>query len=228
MHGESWAISRRVRIRRCTSPPSTPAWARKLRRWIGSSAVSPCTRLPCSGCAPISASRACARSHVCRGSWTGCPNERRALLPAQFLKNLAELLVLKRNHGEVWPLVLPLPPLAAAAAFVGSRELVAVQLRANEFRRAVGERVGLKQAQGIPIAFEQLADEVDEPRVAREIAHRGEPHQPVEPQMVGRDLRRIAPGSAGLAAESVLLPLAGGIGDLVACRSEERRGGEEG
>src|SRR5690625_792509 len=69
------------------------------------------------------------------------------------------------------------------------------------------ERVVAQQPQRRGVGLEQPVEERQEPGELRRRAEPEEPHAPVEPQVVGRELARPPPRRAGFAAEHVLLPV---------------------
>src|SRR5207253_10980856 len=87
--------------------------------------------------------------------------------------------------------------------FVDRREAVAKQVRAYGSRRVVGKWVEPQQLQGRAVSLEEPDHERDEPLVAEWGLHRGKPHEPVEPEVIRRELPRHAPRVAGLAVEAV-------------------------
>src|SRR5438132_919578 len=70
-------------------------------------------------------------------------------------------------------------------------------------RRMVGRWVEPQQLQGRAVSLEEPDHERDEPLVAERGLHRGKPHEPVEPEVIRRELPRHAPRVAGLALELV-------------------------
>src|SRR5438132_14418154 len=82
------------------------------------------------------------------------------------------------------------PPVAGFTPLAGDRETVPVQTSANERWRGMRKRIGSKQLQRSLVVLEQLDQQRDEPGMIQWRRHRGEPPQPIEPQMVESHLVR--------------------------------------
>src|SRR4029453_3375821 len=91
--------------------------------------------------------------------------------------------------------------------FVRSRELITKVLRAQVARSTIRERIGPQQAEGVGITLQQASEKVEKPMALRRGCHRLEPHQPVEPQVIRRHLRRPSPEISWFPVEFVLAPL---------------------
>src|SRR5919201_3239905 len=91
------------------------------------------------------------------------------------------------------------PPDTVAASLRPRREAIQIEVRPHRRRRLAGERIVPEKPQRRPVALEELDQKHDQPWVVERRLHRREPHQPVETQVVGRELARHRPGVAGLA-----------------------------
>ena len=90
------------------------------------------------------------------------------------------------------------------------REAVAVRDDPHPPRPLAAERIAVQHPQRRGIRFEEAHEERGEPVLERP-PERQEPHQPVEPQVIRRELPRDAADVARLALERVLAPR-GGVG----------------
>src|SRR5262245_18418254 len=97
-------------------------------------------------------------------------------------------------------------PPGAAGVLAGSREAVAIEAHADLLRRRVREGVGREQADRARLALEQLGDQVDEPWVLGRVLERGEPDQPVDAVVIGRNHAGTSVHVARLALELVFPP----------------------
>src|SRR5579884_1393520 len=117
-----------------------------------------------------------------------------------------QLLALEAQRRRVRTQQLPPPPRTRGAALGARRERVAVVEGADAPRAPVAERGAGEQPQRRRVGFEEPAHERQQPSAGVRVREGGEPHEPVEAQVVRRDLRRPPPRVAGLALELVLVP----------------------
>src|SRR6266511_5549269 len=89
------------------------------------------------------------------------------------------------------------------------RESIFVIHRPNVSRRMIWERRRLQETESRRIALEQLDQQRAKPWMLGWRRHRSEPHQPVESEMIGGDLRRQPGLVSWLALELVRLPVSG-------------------
>src|SRR4030088_3220302 len=142
----------------------------------------------------------------CRRAWLP-PKRRETARRSGYLIRRAQV-----DRRDVLPDRGPFPPGARLPKLPPAGEPVTVELGPDEGRRRAGEGVTAQQGQDVLVAGQQLVQERHEPRVGVAGRQGGEPHLPVQPQMVGRDLRRPPPRITRLALELVLLPR-GALGD---------------
>src|SRR5205823_25129 len=112
----------------------------------------------------------------------------------------------ERNGRYVFAHQLSIPPPSRLPALGRGREPVSIIARAKIAWRVIRKWIRLQQRQGRRVATQQLLQQRDEPFVLRLRAERIEPHQPIEPKMVGRDPRRPSCRIAWLSLEFVLPP----------------------
>src|SRR4051812_46187066 len=101
---------------------------------------------------------------------------------------------------------LAVPPPAAGAALVGRREPVQIELCADPPRRPIRKWIGLEETENAAVSLEQLQQQLREPRIVLRRRHRGEPHQPVDAEVIGCDLPRTPRRIPRLAPELILAP----------------------
>src|SRR5215470_17640715 len=120
------------------------------------------------------------------------------------------LLELRGPRQAQWRQVLPhqcsLPPRPALPAFPPRSESIEVEPRPHEPGWLVREWVAPQQLDRSRVVLEQLDDERNEPWVVERRGHGCEPHQPVESQVVRRDLGWAPPGITWLGLEHILTP----------------------
>src|SRR6266498_3337476 len=112
----------------------------------------------------------------------------------------------ERNGRYVFAHQLSIPPPSRLPALGRGREPVSIIARAKIVWRVIRKWIRLQQRGRRGVATQQLLEERDEPFVLRLRGERLEPHQPVEPKMVGRDLRRPSCRITWLSPELVLPP----------------------
>src|SRR5579884_4206150 len=117
-----------------------------------------------------------------------------------------QLLALEAQRRRVRTQQLPPPPRTRGAVLGARRERVAVVEGEDAPRAPVAERGAGEQPQRRRVGFEEPAHERQQPSAGVRVREGGEPHEPVEAQVVRRDLRRPPPRVAGLALELVLVP----------------------
>ena len=139
-----------------------------------------------------------------------------------FLRSLSKFVErFDRHRGHVRAEELSAPPRATPAFLFRRGVAIAIEEGADEGGRRVGEGVGSHQAEEGAVVGEQALDEVEEPAAVTGYADSArrddnrewqKPDKPVEPEVIGRDLRRHASWISGLGSEGVFAPL-GGRGD---------------
>src|SRR4051812_11059804 len=138
----------------------------------------------------------------------------------------------ERHRRDVLADRAAFPPDAGLAMLLSAGEAVEEQPRPDVGRACAVERVATQEATDRPVAAQQLLQERDEPALAVRRRERQEPHQPVETEVVRRDLWWSAARIAGLADELILLPvvLVGRVGrrpldhDLVSLAADAAEG----
>src|SRR5712691_10899674 len=105
------------------------------------------------------------------------------------------------------PRIAAHPPRARRPPLCPRRVAVTEQTRADPDRWPLREWVVAEQAQDRAIALQEADQERHEPALAVVGRERKEPHQPVQPEVIGRALRRPPARVARLALELVLAPL---------------------
>src|SRR5262249_12086043 len=85
---------------------------------------------------------------------------------------------------------LSIPPAAALTPFVRCREPIAVVLRSQIARRSRRKRIGAQQPERLRVAAQDAGEQIEKPSALWPRRHRFKPHQPVEPHVIRRDLRR--------------------------------------
>src|SRR5579875_770608 len=88
-----------------------------------------------------------------------------------------------------------------------SREVVLVQKRADLARRSLWKRIYAKQPEHVAVALQQFRNKIHEPWIVLIARHGRKPHQPIQPQVIGGDLRRGKREISWFAFELVLAPL---------------------
>src|SRR5690606_14702796 len=131
-------------------------------------------------------------------------------------RTAATSATLARAEPPGWirlPEALAHPDEPRATFLLAAREAVVPHRRPHPARPLAVERVDAPQPQSARVGLEQAAQERVEPAgVGR--TEREEPHEPAEPQVVGRELPRDAARVARLAAELVGAPLGRRVGEL--------------
>src|SRR5436190_14123213 len=112
----------------------------------------------------------------------------------------------ERDGGNVLAGQLPIPPATRSTPFLRCREPVAVIAGTQEPWRMIGERIGAEQRRRRRVAAQQLLKQRDEPLILRLWRERFEPHQPVETEVVRRNLRPAPVRIARFPLELVLTP----------------------
>src|SRR5690349_16385079 len=96
-----------------------------------------------------------------------------------------------KRHGTVErPHQLAVPPTPGLPMLTGRGERIAIVLSAEIRRRRGGERIGSKQSERLRVAAQDPRKQIEEPPALWNWRHRFEPHQPIEPHMIRRNLRR--------------------------------------
>src|SRR5207237_6018383 len=108
-----------------------------------------------------------------------------------------------RYGGRVLADEVAMPPGAGRPPLRGGGEAVQPQACPNDSRWRVREGVPREERQDRGIALEELRQERHEPFVVAGRRERGEPHEPVEPQVGGGVLRRPPSHVSGLGLERV-------------------------
>src|SRR3989442_11736815 len=99
----------------------------------------------------------------------------------------------QRYRGNVIADQLAMPPRAGLAVLLCGREAIQIEERADEPWPLATEWICSQEPQRRAVAVEKLGEKRHEPLVIHRRRHRREPHEPVQAEVVGRDLRRPAP-----------------------------------
>src|SRR5437868_13846099 len=109
-----------------------------------------------------------------------------------------------------------MPPRAGLAVLLRRREAIQIEERTDETRSLATEWICSQEPQGRAVAVEKLGEKRHEPLVIHGRRHRREPHEPVQAEVVRRDLWRPALDVARLSLASVLAPHGAGSEDGIA------------
>ena len=101
------------------------------------------------------------------------------------------------------------------AGVIGWGEGIVIEDGADIEGGLVWKRVRGKEAEGAGVVVEQFGDQGKGPGVVVGGRHGGEPHLPVEAEVVGGDLRRALIGAGGETFVGVFFPGSGIGGDIV-------------
>ena len=132
--------------------------------------------------------------------------------PARPAEQPGEARIVRGKRRQPKSESLAVPPLALLVPGLG--EGVSIQDRSNIAGRLVREWIRGEKAECVCVVVKKLPDQVEYPRIFGGNAHRGEPHLPIEPQLIRRYLWRHFCRIDGQTFVGIRLPFGGVVAHI--------------
>src|SRR5262249_44952678 len=112
------------------------------------------------------------------------------LLSSNPSKHRTEFIIVERDSGKIKPHKFPIPNRTSSRTFLRGSEIIFIEQCAHEFGRPIRERVMAQKPHYRLVPLQKLSQKTNEPGVLCGRREGGEPHEPVQSQVIRRDLWR--------------------------------------